>query len=1111
MAVTVTRAAERSVRQQRERASRFEAGDAVLLATACFVALAIALAYAGRFAALEHAFRPRADAPIDLNAVERADLLEPGLTTAFPNADDRQFAAREWWAWLASQRSGGHTVENVGAAARVTASASTIQRNPRLDVFARRLAAARDAASAAGRPVPDTVSLFTSSDLAAMKPSFVVRTRAQFRSQLVFWCALYLLAFQLAASIWRARAVDGDRLLLAAAHLVTGLGFAMLVSRADPLRDVPLFVRYAEGALVGIGVMTALSMIDFGKAAILELSYLPLLGVIGLCALLIVFGGGPGRSGAKVNLGPVQPIEAIRLLLAFFLAGYFARRWELLRGLRSRAIRGVRVPAWIDLPRAEYALPVAAGVSVALALFSLQRDLGPALILCCVFLITYAVARGAFTLAVAGLVLLICGFQVGHLVHLSRTLSDRVLMWQSPWDNSVPGGDQVAQAIWAMATGSRLGTGVGLGDARYLPAGHTDLVLAAVGEEFGAVGLIAVAVVFGVIAWRGFRTARTAPTDYGFFLSVALTLFLVVPAFVMTAGVVGAIPLTGVVTPFLSYGGSAMAANFATLGILSSIRADRRPAADLRSFDVPLRWVSGAMVVAALALVAVVVDIQIVRPDDYLVRPHLGVQADGGRRYNYNPRVLDVARQIPRGSIFDRRGLPLASDDAAVIERGRADYQKLGVSLADVCPSALERCYPLGGRAFHILGDARSRANWSAPNTSYIERDADSVLRGFDDHAKVVSTTDASGRQMSAIRRDYRAIVPLVRHRYETDDPAVAALHRRSRDVRSTIDAALQMRVASIVEAAAKKASGKAAAVVLDPDTGALLASVSYPWPAADEGEESDAEGESLLDRARYGLYPPGSTFKLVTAAAALNRDAALAKTTFACTRLSDGRVGAQLPGWSRPVRDDVLDTRPHGTIDMRDGLVHSCNAYFAQLALKLGPQPLIDCAAKLGIALTPSPRPAARVRDTLPQVGYGQADVLATPLRMARVAAAIAASGTLRDVQWEAKANAAPTANVFVSPAAARQLASYLRDAVTVGTGSSLRNHPWRIAGKTGTAEVTGAPSHGWFVGYAPYGAAKRRIAFAVVIERAGYGGRTAAPVAGDIVTAAGVSGLLE
>src|SRR5262249_25596709 len=155
-------------------------------------------------------------------------------------------------------------------------------------------------------------------------------------------------------------------------------------------------------------------------------------------------------------------------------------------------------------------------------------------------------------------------------------------------------------------------------------------------------------------------------------------------------------------------------------------------------------------------------------------------------------------------------------------------------------------------------------------------------------------------------------------------------------------------RVASILEAYANMGEGRAAAVVINPDTGALLSSVSYPWPTGESAEGEGQAAEALLDRARYGLYPPGSTFKIVTAAAALNRDLDLARATFACTRLPDGRTGAKLPGWTRPVRDDVLDAHPHGTIDMHDGLVHSCNAYFAQLAVKLGPQPLVDCAARL-------------------------------------------------------------------------------------------------------------------------------------------------------------------
>src|SRR6266849_853032 len=153
MTVTFTPAAERGTRWRRERAGRFGLADFLLVATSGFVALAIGLAYVGRFAALERSDRARSDrarsdAPIDLSAVDRPDSLERGLAAAFPDAGDRQFAAREWFRFLTTERESGRRLPNVGAAARATAAADAIQRNPRLDVFARRLAAARDAAAA---------------------------------------------------------------------------------------------------------------------------------------------------------------------------------------------------------------------------------------------------------------------------------------------------------------------------------------------------------------------------------------------------------------------------------------------------------------------------------------------------------------------------------------------------------------------------------------------------------------------------------------------------------------------------------------------------------------------------------------------------------------------------------------------------------------------------------------------------------------------------------------------------------------------------------------------------------------------------------------------------
>ena len=254
---------------------------------------------------------------------------------------------------------------------------------------------------------------------------------------------------------------------------------------------------------------------------------------------------------------------------------------------------------------------------------------------------------------------------------------------------------------------------------------------------------------------------------------------------------------------------------------------------------------------------------------------------------------------------------------------------------------------------------------------------------------------------MALLKRDYREVLPLLRHRHEPDHSAVLAVRERDRDLRLTLDARLQHDVASILAAYAHRSkTGRAAAVVLDPASGDILALLSHPWPLFPlEGESAPDDGEvvrdALLDRARFGLYPPGSAFKLVTATAALRRDLRLAQAKYTCSGLPDGRVGVRIRG-ERPVRDDVLDKHPHGTINLREGLVHSCNAYFAQMALAVGPEALLDTAARLGISVA-SGASAARLRATLPQAGYGQGDTLASPLRMARVVAAIASGGVLR------------------------------------------------------------------------------------------------------------------
>ena len=377
-----------------------------------------------------------------------------------------------------------------------------------------------------------------------------------------------------------------------------------------------------------------------------------------------------------------------------------------------------------------------------------------------------------------------------------------------------------------MSTGGLFGTGLGLGETRYLPAGRTDLPLAAVGEELGFVGLLVVAAAYAVMTWRGFRIGVAASTDYGFFLATVVTLFLVIPVLVMSAGMLGVIPLTGVVTPFLSYGGSAMAANFAALGVLAAIHRTGRPAEAAEPFRTPVKYLGGALAAGAVGLVGALLSVQLVNADEYAVKPHLGIQADGVGRFQYNPRVLDLLPDIPHGNVYDRAGLALATGDPAVAQQSREAYHRLGVPPNSTCAVPIERCYPLGGPAFHLLGESSTRLNWSATNASYVERDLQDRLRGFDDQATTVRSIDLSGRPAFAVRRDYRELIPLLRHRYEPQHDAVQMFLDRDRDVRLTVDAGLQLHVARILAAAVKQsATGKAAAVVLDPDTGDLLVS----------------------------------------------------------------------------------------------------------------------------------------------------------------------------------------------------------------------------------------------------------------------------------------------
>ena len=184
------------------------------------------------------------------------------METVFANAYDRGFAARELSHFLVDDRGERHTLANVGAIARANVRLEAIERSRRLDAFSERRRVVREHAANAGSVPPESMPLFTPADLAALKPFLIVRTREMFQRQVLLFSLLYIVGFHLVALVWRLRGIQGDHLLLAVAHLLTALGFSILLSRPDPLRDIPLFVRYAEVTALGLMFMAALSLVD---------------------------------------------------------------------------------------------------------------------------------------------------------------------------------------------------------------------------------------------------------------------------------------------------------------------------------------------------------------------------------------------------------------------------------------------------------------------------------------------------------------------------------------------------------------------------------------------------------------------------------------------------------------------------------------------------------------------------------------------------------------------------------------------------------------------------------------------------------------------------------
>jgi cell division protein FtsW (lipid II flippase) len=373
-------------------------------------------------------------------------------------------------------------------------------------------------------------------------------------------CTLLVLV---AHVVVRWRIPYADPVILPCVVLLNGLGLVM-IHRIDVINEPA--VHGARQQLI----WTVLGVLMFILVAAVLRDHRPLqrftytLGLLGILLLLLplVPGLGTEKFGARIwiSVGPYsfQPAEAAKIVLAIAFASYLVEKRDVL------ALAGYRLLG-IDLPRARDLGPILAMWLLSLAILVLQRDLGTSLLFFGLFVMMLYVSTQRGGWAVLGTLLFAAGAYFGYLQF--GHVRVRVGAWLDPFSN-YDAYYQVINAQFGMAWGGLLGTGLGLGRPGLTPLARSDFIAAALGEELGMTGLMALIMVYGLVVARGLRIALQCREPFGKLLAAGLAFAFALQVFTIIGGVTRLLPLTGLTTPFLSQGGSSLICNWIVAGLL---------------------------------------------------------------------------------------------------------------------------------------------------------------------------------------------------------------------------------------------------------------------------------------------------------------------------------------------------------------------------------------------------------------------------------------------------------------------------------------------------------------------------------------------------------------
>jgi len=395
-------------------------------------------------------------------------------------------------------------------------------------------------------------------------------------SQRMSWDMLYYWAPP-TISAWilhyvlRKYVLNADGLLLPLAFLLNGLGIAMIyrLDLAEITRGGQDLFAERQVWLSCFAMLIAAIVVRLVRNPLVLRRFPYLAGAAAVVLLLLPAAPVIGRTfnGATlwIAIGDLsfQPGEIAKILLAIFFAGYLVSRKGPLSEIGSRVL-GMRIPRAKDLG------PILLFWVASIAVLVIQRDLGTSILYFGLVLVMIYTATGRGFYVGIGLVMMVTGALVAS--RLFGYVGARFDSWLAPFateNYTAPGVSyQLVQGLFGMAHGDVIGAGLGSGFPQLIPLAESDFIFAALGEELGLAGIFAILAIYLLIVYRGLRIANTHQDDFSKLLALGLSFVLGLQVFIVAGGVMGLLPLTGLTTPFLAAGGSALLANWSIIALL---------------------------------------------------------------------------------------------------------------------------------------------------------------------------------------------------------------------------------------------------------------------------------------------------------------------------------------------------------------------------------------------------------------------------------------------------------------------------------------------------------------------------------------------------------------